>query len=274
VVAADGRLSRVAKQAGVPAREHPNNRFTYFTYYRDLPLSGGANSQYWHLDPGLAYAFRNDGGTTLLGMFRPFCDWPAFKADIPGNFHRFWDGLPDGPRIGAAEPLCPLRGYTQLPNQWRPAAAPGIAFVGDAAMVTDPIWGCGCSFAFLAADWLVEATLPALTSARRSTAAIDRGLRRYRRTHRAKTWMHYGHIAGFSRVRRENPIEKLVFSAATRDPEVAARVLTYLGRLAGPISLASPAVLGRAASVNLRHMTSSRRSAPTASMIESEGVSC
>jgi hypothetical protein len=86
--------------------------------------------------------------------------------------------------------------------------------------------------------------------------------------------MHYGHIAGFSRVRRENSIERLVFSAATRDPEVAARVLTYLGRLVGPISLASPAALGRAAWVNLRHMMSSRRSAPAANAIESEGVPC
>jgi len=29
-----------------------------------------------------------------------------------------------------------------------------IAFVGDALMSIDPLWGVGCGFAFQAADWL------------------------------------------------------------------------------------------------------------------------
>jgi flavin-dependent dehydrogenase len=251
VVAADGRASVLAERAGVAPRQHENDRFTYFTYYRGLPLGGGVNARYWHLDPDLAYAFRNDDDTTLLGIFLPTSELKAFKADPMGHFRRFWDRVPGGPCVGTAEPICELRGITRMINQWRPAAAPGIAFVGDAAMVLDPIWGTGCGFGFLSADWLVEATLPSFASGRWSATALDRGLARYRRLHRARTRGHYHHIASFSKVRGPNLIERLLFSAAARDPDLASRVLRYLGRTVGPLTLAAPSALLRAAWVNL-----------------------
>jgi flavin-dependent dehydrogenase len=192
-------------------------------------------------------------------MFQPSAGWASFKADLPGNFRRFWKRVPGAPRVDLAEPACPLSGYGDLANQWRPAAVAGLAFVGDAAMVLDPVWGTGCGFAFLSADWLVETTLPAFGSARRGLrSSIDRALRRYRRVHRARTRWHYNLIADFSRVREDNPVEHLVFSAATRDPELARRVLTYLGRSVGPLSLGAPSTLGRAALVNARHYLSGR----------------
>jgi len=86
--------------------------------------------------------------------------------------------------------------------------------------------------------------------------ALDRGLRRYRKAHRARTRGHYYHITSFSKVRSYNPIEQLIFSAATRDARVAARVLTYLGRTVGPLHLMAPSNLCRAALVNLRHRLS------------------
>jgi flavin-dependent dehydrogenase len=261
-VAADGRASVLADRAGVGAHRHENDRFTYFTYYRGLPLSGGGNAQYWHLDPELAYAFRNDDDTTLLGIFLPTSELPAFKSDPRGNFRRFWDRVPDAPRIGTATPVCELRGATRILNHWRPAAVPGLAFVGDAAMVLDPIWGTGCTFAFLSADWLVEATLPAFTAGRCSPAALDRGLWHYRRLHRARTRGHYHHITSFSRIRGPNLLERLLFSAAARDPRLARRVLTYFGRTAGPLSLVAPAALLRAAWVNFRHLPLGNRALP------------
>ena len=85
VVAADGRTSRVAKLAGAEAHVDDNGRFTYYTYYRGVALSSGGNAQYWHLHPNLAYAFRNDDDTTLLG------DLPA-QGRAPGV-----QGRPHGP---------------------------------------------------------------------------------------------------------------------------------------------------------------------------------
>jgi flavin-dependent dehydrogenase len=263
VVAADGRASVLAERAGAAPRQHDNDRFTYFTYYRGLKL-GGVNARYWHLDPDLAYAFRNDDDTTLLGIFLPTSELKAFKTDPMGNFRRFWDRVPDGPRIGTAEPICELRGITRMVNQWRPAAAPGVAFVGDAAMVLDPIWGTGCGFAFLSADWLVEATLPAFASGRWSAMALDRGLKRYRRSHRARTCGHYHHIASFSKVRGPNLVEQLLFSAAAHDARLANRVLKYFGRTIGPLSLAAPPALLRAAWINLNtRLRGNRDSSPS-----------
>jgi menaquinone-9 beta-reductase len=258
VVAADGRASRTAELSGVKANVDANGRFSYFTYYRGIPLCTDVNSQYWHLHPSLCFGLRNDDNTTLLGIVVPRSELRAFKTDPMGNFRRFWDHVPDAPRIGMAAPICELRGYTEIPNQWRPASAPGIAFVGDAAMVLDPIWGTGCCYAFLSADWLVERTAEALQAGKDKLGALDRGLDRYRKHHRSQTRGHYSHIASLSGLRRFNPIESLVFSAATRDPVMANRILSYLSRTVGPSHLMTPAALLRASLVNLGAFLSGR----------------
>jgi flavin-dependent dehydrogenase len=263
VVAADGRNSRLADLAGIPAHVSENSRFTYFTYFRGVPLRSSVNSQYWYLHPNLCYAFQNDDDTLLLGVFLPRSELRAFKADPMGNFRAFWEQVPGGPRIADAEPISELLGMTEMPNHWRTASMPGLALVGDSALALDPIWGTGCSFAFLAADWLVEETSPALAAANRSTAAIDRGLARYRRRHRAGTRWHFAHIAHFSRGQRFSAPERLILSAAARDPKLAATVLTYLGRTIGPASLFTPGNVARAVAVNVRHaLASLRPSAP------------
>jgi flavin-dependent dehydrogenase len=256
VVAADGVGSGLAKLSGIKAHEDENERFTYFTYYRTLPLTTSANAQYWHLGRDFAFAAHNDDDTTLLGIMMPRSELKAFRADALGNFRRYWDRVPDHPRIGDALPICELRGISRIANQWRRASAPGIAFVGDAATVLDPIWGTGCAFAFLSADWLVEATLPAFAVEQGAPPAIDRGLRRYRRVHRSRLRAHYYHIASFSKVRPNNPVDRLHLSAATRDSELARRCLTYVGRTVGLGHLMVPSTLLRAVVVNVRHLLS------------------
>jgi 2-polyprenyl-6-methoxyphenol hydroxylase-like FAD-dependent oxidoreductase len=254
VVAADGRTSRLARLAGVEATVHPNQRFTYYTYYRGLPSNTPVSSSFWHLHPNVAAACRNDDDTTMLAIGLPRSELRAFKTDPLGNFLRFWDQVPDAPRIGGSQPICALRGITEIPNHWRPAAAPGIAFVGDAAMVLDPAWGTGCSFAFQSAEWLVEQTAPAYGAATDPRKALDRGLERYRKQHRSRTRWHYAHTVGFSQVRPLNPVERLVFSAAARDSRVANHVVSFFGRTVEP-----PSVLGRAALVNLGMLNLGRR---------------
>jgi menaquinone-9 beta-reductase len=251
LVAADGRLSGLAELAGVKAHQHYNDRCSFYTYYRGVSLNTSATSRYWSLDPNLAYAFHNDDDTTVMGIYFPRSKWPEFKVDPMGNFRRFWEQVPDAPRIGNAKPLGELRGFLKICNQWRPAAAPGIAFVGDAAMVLDPLWGTGCGFAFQSADWLVDATLPAFGVAKGQPTALDRCLERYRKQHRARTWQHYAHIASYSKGHRLSLGERLVFSAAARDSKLARRMLTYMGRTVGPLHAMGPSALLRAVMVNL-----------------------
>jgi flavin-dependent dehydrogenase len=248
-VAADGRHSPLARSAGIAAHKAENDRFTYYAYYRGLPLGSSVSSRYWHLDPHLAYAFKNDGDTTLLGVFFPKQELAKFKRDPENEFRRFWDAVPGAPPIGDAQPIDGLKGMTEMPNQWRPAAAPGIALIGDAAMTTDPIWGTGCGFAFASAEWLVDACASAMT---RGEQALDRALRRYRRIHRSRTRGHFWHISSFSRIRSPNLIERFVFSAAARDARMADRVLAYVGRTVGLMQLVSPMSLLRASQVHLQ----------------------
>jgi flavin-dependent dehydrogenase len=253
VVAADGWHSGLAELAGLPFRAKPNGRFTYFAIFRDVRLSHGANSQYWHLEPDLAYAFVNDGDTTLLGAFLPLERLPEWKRDVEGSFMRFWGALPDGPHMKGGVRVTEMRGMLTLNNVWRKAGERGFAVVGDAALTLDPIWGTGCGFAFQASGWLVDSTATALLRRPYSRRALAMGLARYRARHAWATRGHALHIADFSKVRPNRALESLVLSAATRDVRAAQRFLSYMGRQTGLSGLFSPASLARAGWVNLSH---------------------
>lgn len=246
VVAADGANSRLAKLANLTPRRFENGRFTFYGYFPRVDL-GAANSRYWHLDDRLAYAFHNHNDTSLLGVFLPKSETARFKADPLGEFRRFWRDLPHAPSLEGVEPIGGLLGMMEMPNQRRPACAPGLALVGDAAMQTDPIWGAGCGFAFASAQWLAETVGPARA---RGTAAIDRALLAYRKKHLAATRGHFWHIRQFSRVRRPDLFERLVFSAAVHDPDLSERILTYLSRTVGLSYFASPSTVARAVMVH------------------------
>ncbi|HEX2741187.1 MAG TPA: hypothetical protein VHM69_12125 [Rubrobacter sp.] len=66
VVAADGRDSTLVRPADATSKIRPNNRFLYFTHYRNLRLASGKRSQMWLLEPDAAYTLPNDDGVTLL----------------------------------------------------------------------------------------------------------------------------------------------------------------------------------------------------------------
>jgi flavin-dependent dehydrogenase/fatty acid desaturase len=229
VVAADGRHSHLAALAGAPASVRPNRRFVYYAYFRGLELRAGANSQYWHLTPNLAYAFRNDDDTTLVGVFLPLSELSLWKADLVSSFHRFWKTVPGAPDLDGAERISEMRGLVEMDNVRRPAAWRAMALVGDAALSLDPIWGTGLGFALQSSEWLVEASAEAV--ARR--AGLDRALESYRRTHLRETRGHAVHIADFSKVRPNRLFEDLLLSGAARDPELARSVLAYFGREVG-----------------------------------------
>ena len=69
---------------------------------------------------------------------------------------RMLAALPDAPDLSEATRESKLLGKLDLPNVSRPAARPGLAFVGDAALASDPLWGVGCGWAFQSAEWLAE----------------------------------------------------------------------------------------------------------------------
>ena len=241
VAAADGRGSRLGELSGVRARTMANERFTYFAYYRGLAQSSGEMGQMWLLEPSTAVAYPNDAGVSVVSCFVERDRLGDFKRDPEGSFGRFVDALPDGPNIHEAERVSPLLGKLEMPNSSRRAAVPGLAFIGDAAMASDPLWANGCGRAFQSAAWLVDATAEALVS----NHGLDRALRRYRRKHRGELLAFYLQSSHFSTARGLLPHERLLISSAARDPITARRVTAFVEGLIGVGELLSPRSVGR-----------------------------
>lgn len=230
VVGADGRNSVTADLAGLPSQKHPNQRFIYFAYFRNLTLATGLRNQVWYLDPEVAYALPNDNGLTLLACALPKSRLAEFKQDVAGNFTRFFEGLPNGPNLQSAEQVSEVIGMLDIPLISRRPVAPGLALVGDAALAPDPVWGNGIGWAFQAAACLVDSTSDALGASR--PAAVDEALERYRRQHRAAFAERFARDVDFAQARPFNIFERLMYSAAAQDPKLGQYTGPHTTRLA------------------------------------------
>ncbi len=240
VVAADGRDSGMARMARVPGRVRPHRRFFYWAYYSGLE-PGNTRSRMWFMEPDCGYTFPNEDGLTIV-LAGPHEDrLPEFKADLDGAYSRFIAALPDGPDLSGAVRESKMIGKLKLPNVMRPAAARGMAFVGDAALASDPLWGVGCGWAFQSAEWLAEEVGPALGSG----GDVDAGLERYRKLHRRRLGPHHFLIADLASARPANPFEKAMYRAAAHDPKVYAAFEGVGSRRKSPATMFDPRVLAR-----------------------------
>ncbi|MCL4295528.1 MAG: NAD(P)/FAD-dependent oxidoreductase [Anaerolineae bacterium] len=251
VVGADGRNSRTAELAGMPSQIKTNNRFMYFAYFRNLTLATGQRNQVWYLEPEVAYALPNDDGLTLLACALPKSKLAEFKQDVPGNFVRFFERLPNGPNLRAAEQVSEVLGMLDIPLISRRPTAPGLALVGDAAVAPDPVWGQGIGWAIQAAEWLVEATAGALAEAH--PEKLDRALKRYRQQQQAAFGGRFVRDADFAQVRPFNLFERLMYSAAVRDPRLGQYTGPHTTRLADFRHFPPFKAILRALWVNLTH---------------------
>ncbi|MFE7096395.1 NAD(P)/FAD-dependent oxidoreductase [Streptomyces erythrochromogenes] len=254
VVGADGRDSAVAKYAGVPGRAYQNGRFGYFAHFRGLPLHGGLGHT-WFLDPDMAYAFPNEDGVTVIAVLPGKKRLPAFREDLEGSFLAFVRALPEAPPIDSAERITKIIGTVDHPLHSRRPTAPGVGLIGDAALTGDPLWGVGCGWALESAQWLAEAVAPAMTgrSDLVGPGGLDASLVEYARRHRRRLRGHQYLAADFARARPFNPLERLMFSAAARDEEVARHMHLFGSRLISPLRFLTPVAVAKASAVNLKH---------------------
>jgi 2-polyprenyl-6-methoxyphenol hydroxylase-like FAD-dependent oxidoreductase len=242
VVGADGRGSDIARLAHVPGRVRPHNRFFYFAYWRGIrPRS--TRARLWLLDPEGAAAFPNEDDLTVIVAAPHRSRLGEFRADPEGAYLRMVAGLPDFPGVAGAERASKLIGKLEVPNVMRPAARPGVAFVGDAALATDPVFGVGCGWAFQSAEWLVDHTNTALLEG----GDLDGALNRYRRAFRRRLGPDHWLIADMSTGRKLRPMERLTFRAATRDPVVARALEEVTTRRRSALRMLDPRVVARLA---------------------------
>jgi menaquinone-9 beta-reductase len=199
-----------------------------------------------------------DDDLTLLATMLTKDRLPEFRADPEAGLLGLFRTLPDAPPIHSSRRVSKVLGKLEMPNVSRspaPQSRPGLAFIGDAAMASDPLWGVGCGFAFESAEWLVEETAGALAAGSDLRAALGR----YRRRHRSRLRGYEFLSCDYATGRRLNPVERLTFSAAARDPALADRFEAFGTRNIPVRSFLSPRAIARAGVVNLRHRAARRQ---------------
>ncbi len=254
VVAADGQASDLARLAHVPERRQLNRRFTYYSYFRDLPLACAGRSQLWLLDPRAAYAFPNDDGLTLVSYWDLRTQLDRVRRDPDAAIRRAFATLQDGPDLSRATPASGWKGRLEMVNIRRACVHRGMALIGDAAQTSDPLWGVGCGWALQSAEWLVEAIAPSPSSGANALAdsdTLERALRRYRSRHTRELLLQHLMMRDYSTGRRFRLVEKLLFAAAARDERLARHVHSYAARTLPVQRFVTPAVLARAGLVLL-----------------------
>ncbi len=255
VVGADGRDSQVARLAGVRARVSPHRRFSYAAYYEGPPPAGAPNGSAWMMDPQWGAVFPTDSGLFMYGAMLTKERLPEFRRDPAAALAAFIGDLPDAPPIRASSQVGPVFGKLDMPNALRGPTAPGLALVGDAALATDPLFGVGCGWALQSAEWLADSVAWPL----RTGESLERGLGAYRRRFVRGLRGHARLCGDYATGRPFSPLERLLFSSASRDARVAGTFEAFGTRNIGPARLVA-SVIPRAVAVNARHALGARRS--------------
>ncbi|MDQ1636194.1 MAG: hypothetical protein QOJ32_3003 [Frankiaceae bacterium] len=240
-VGAEGRLSTVATQSGLRVKTKAHGRFGYSAHYTGVQLSTAASSQFWLDGQGMNFAFTNDGGRTVIGAMRPSGELAAFRADPEGNLLESFDRLPGRPDLSAATRVSDVIGMINYPLHRRRVTGRGVTLVGDAALVADYLWGVGCGWAFQSAEWLVDATAADLLRSRDPSPA----LRSYARRIRRRLGPHHTMTSDYATGRPFTALERLLWSSATVDDEVAAALGAVGARSASPLTVLKPMMVAR-----------------------------
>lgn len=257
VIGADGYTSKVAVLAGLPGRVSANKRFAYQAGYQDVALPSDWTGAGWVREPNVNvnYIFCNNDGVAMLAAFHLKDGLAGFKRDREAALLRSFASLTDAPDLSGAQRVTDVIGTTDYPSITRKRIVrPGVALVGDAAMVGDPLWGTGCGWAFQSAEWLAEAVVAALQSG--GDKEVDAGARSYQRKHRRKLLPHQLVNVQFSQSTEMNPLLRTIYGAAPHDQRVTDRFTAVATRNASPLTLFDPLLLARAAIARRKSVTS------------------
>lgn len=230
VVGADGRHSKTASLLDNNGEVSINSRFACFAYFRDVTLDSRGHSQFWQLDPDMAFAYPLHDNTTLLCFFIRKTEWVSWKNNLEEKFMAFAQSLPDGPQMEKAVRLSRLYYMLEMPNVSRKAVKDGVAFIGDAALSLDPMSGVGCGFAFQSAEWLADHTIESLINGGSMQEALDR----YSSYHDRCLSPHAAGINADSLAEPDNGNKLRMFQDVVKDEELTESFLSLTGRIITP----------------------------------------
>lgn len=242
VVGADGHRSVVAALAGVEPKSSANARFLYWGYYSGVRLRSPGDAAVWNIDRNVAVAIPTDGDLMILGAFPTKRLLEEFGGDRLDAIERLFAGLPDGPDLTRAQRESKAIGTSDYPMVRRPPhPRSGLALIGDAATTSDPVPAVGCGWALRSAEWLADATVPALQGG----LSLRSGLRAYARRHRFID-RHDRLIRADAQAGEPNAIQRVIRDAAVGDPKTASKLARFSMRAVPVSALLNPGTIARA----------------------------
>jgi 2-polyprenyl-6-methoxyphenol hydroxylase-like FAD-dependent oxidoreductase len=160
VVGADGRVSRLARAVGAPARHHGRHAAaTLYAYVAGIEDRGNR----WHYAPGAAAgAIPTNAGLHVVFVAIPPARFrTAIRGDLAGALHRILAEVAPGLAAEARAGTTVTRpvAFAGSPGHLRAAHGPGWALVGDAGYYKDPITAHGLTDALRDAELLAGAVL-------------------------------------------------------------------------------------------------------------------
>ena len=171
VIGADGIHSLVARQVDAPTY-HNKAAFAcaYYSYWSGLPLE---SVEFYPRDHRGFGALPTHNGLTAIIVGWPHAEFPAYRADVEGNFLKTLELAPAfAERVRQARREERFTGTAELLNFFRKPYGPGWALVGDAGYHKDPITAQGITDAFRDAELLAEAVDAGLSGSRPLEAAL------------------------------------------------------------------------------------------------------
>lgn len=112
-------------------------------------------------------------GNQQIEIFKRYC----LDCGLPGSW------------LGAAEAVGPLGTFTASTSWIKETPRAGLTLIGDAAGISDPIWGCGLALALLDVRALSRALMESKDWDHAAIAYFSEHLRHYRTIQSVESWM-------------------------------------------------------------------------------------
>lgn len=178
VIAADGRMSRVARLDQCRNKVVNNNRVALFSYF--VAPSKMVASKVWVLDKGDAYiaCFPN----TDKMLLSCYITESKFKdvEEIQSFYDSFVRDFVERQGIQLGEQVADIFIAKDTSTLYRSPNSKGLVFVGDAFLAADPLTGVGCSWAMSSAMLLSRCVGKPLLSYNEADSGFQGGWQKFR----------------------------------------------------------------------------------------------
>jgi flavin-dependent dehydrogenase len=243
VVGADGRHSDVAEMAG--AREYLGYDYPRFGYWAYWPANAAWTEELRHgglcLSFGdrsmIRFVFQTDGGMLLVAANPLLSELPSWRGRHEEAYLEALRGWPlTAALIEGNRREGNLIGLLKARFYFREAAGPGFALVGDAGLHKDPTPGLGITDALRDARNLSRAIL----------SGTDAAFARYWRQRDVDSidLFHFAH--DMAEPTYVNPLNRLVYSMASRSTELTERLTAQVDRELSPFEVVPMGMLLKA----------------------------